>query len=462
MTLRQPSFRGASGTRGRRHAHVAAALLAGMLAGGCNGLGTRDGQIDVATTPDGATVRIDGRIVGVAPVTIPRIPPGTYLVTAEQDGYRTARRSVPMLQGQRRAAVELRLEPVTGLLQIVSDPPGTQVRLDGAHRGSTPLFLTDLPPGVYRVVFEASGHLSKEVEVRVTDRVPRRVSADLVPDAGHLLVRSNPPGATVRLNGVERGVTPIEIPDAPSGENLVEIMLAGFEPYRERVMIRAQERREIAATLDAVPTRLSVVSIPPGARVYVGNQYLGDTPLELDHLRPGEHRIRVESRGFDPMARTVRLAEEERTVEEFRLRRNSGTLVIVSEPANATVFLNGEEAGITRPADDSDLVSEALEIDLLPPGRYRVQLFRRGYTHTPRTVTIAANDVIDLHEQLTRIFVVDTRVRVRLGEGEIVRDGMLVREFPNGDIELQLRESGTIMRFSAEDVISRQSIQAPN
>ncbi len=453
------------GQRIRRAGALLAVLLPGLLAAAC-GEARRGGQIDVATAPEGATVRIDGREIGPAPVSVPRLAPGVYLVSAELPDHRTVRRSVTLMQGQRRVGVDLRLEPVLGLLQVVSSPPGARVLLDGAYRGTTPLFMTDVPLGAYRMAFEASGSLPKELDVRVEDRLPQRIAVDLVADAGRLVIRSTPPGATVHLNGVERGVTPVEIPDAPSGENLVEMTLAGFEPYRERITVRAQEQREVAATLQAVPTRLSVVSIPDGARVYVANQYLGDTPLEVDDLRPGEHRVRVELRGYAPMARTVRLAEEERTVEEFRLQKNSGTLIIVSEPAGASVFLNGEEYGVTQPSEDSDLVSEALEIDLLPPGNYRVQLFRRGFTHAPRTVAIAANEVVDLHERMTRIFVVDTRVRIRIGEREIARDGMLLREFPNGDIELQLPDrtgaGGTIMRISAEDIIGRQRIRAPN
>ena len=347
----------------------------------------------------------------------------------------------------------MRMERVEGLLQIVTQPEGARVFLDDAYRGQAPLFLNDVPAGEHRFSFEAPGYLSKHVDVRISDRTPRRVRADLIPDAGSLQVRSTPSGATVLLNGVERGETPLTIADAPSGENRIEIRMPGYQPFRDQFSLRAQEVREISATLAPSPTQIQIVSIPSGARVYVGNQYRGETPVTLTDLSAGEHRIRAELRGYEPSARTIRLAEETRAVEEFRLVRNSGTLLLTTEPAGARVFIDGEQVGRTEPLEDSYRQSEPLEIDWLRPGEYRLQLSRSGYLHSPRTIRIELNEVTEIHEEMDRRFVVDTRVRL----GEVIREGMLLREFANGDIELQL-ETGTIMRIQADDITRLESL----
>lgn len=435
---------------------VMTVCVALFFAAGCDG-GRRSARIDVVTVPAGAVVSCNGEEAGMAPVTVSRLPSGTHLITATLEGHREARRNVSLLEGQ-HAAVELRLEPTEGLVHIVSHPEDARVFLDGASRGRTPLFLTDVPLGEHRIELQAAGYLPEETVLRVADRTPRQVSVQLTADAGELEVRSDPSGATVRLNGVERGETPLSIPEVPSGDHLIEIRLTGYEPHSERVVLRAQDRREIAATLTPIPTRLRVVTIPSGARIYVANQYRGESPLELTDLRPGEHRVRAELRGFEPSARTVRLDEAAAAVEEFRLVKNSGKLIIVTEPADATVFLNGEDFGTTRPTPESDRISEPLEIDLLPPGAYRVQLSRPGFMHSPVMVRIDVNEVTEIHEVMARRFVVDTRVRIRGEHGEFIREGMLLREFPNGDIELQL-ETGTIMRIRADNIAGIQALR---
>ena len=65
------------------------------------------------------------------------------------------------------------------------------------------------------------------------------------------------------------------------------------------------------------------------------------------------------------------------------------------------------------------------------PGNGLVEHFDFAAVSTP-------NQVVDLHEKLARRFIPDTRIRVRGESGEIMREGMLLKKFPNGDVELQL------------------------
>ena len=48
------------------------------------------------------------------------------------------------------------------------------------------------------------------------------------------------------------------------------------------------------------PGTLVVASDPPGAAVYVDGQFVGETPLDVRNLPPGDHRVRlVHSVGFE-------------------------------------------------------------------------------------------------------------------------------------------------------------------
>lgn len=446
------------GTMRMRRIGGVAAVLSILAFAGCDAAPRGDGQIRITSDPEGAAVTLNGRAVEPTPTTVTRLPAGTYLIKLDKAGYLPAYRTAAILEGG-RATVEVKLEPAFGLALVESKPPGAEVHMDGVFRGRTPLFLVDVPPGRHRFRFESPGRLPREVEADFRDRVPQRVFAELPGNAGRLAVRSTPPGATVRINGVERGRTPCEIDDVPAGENVVEILLAGYKPFSEKVEVRVQETREVAGVLQAIPTTLRIESLPKGARIYVNNQYRGDAPLELTDLPPGEHRVRAELAGYEPLARTVNLAAQAMAVEEFRLQKNSGKIVIVSEPPGARVFVNGEEKGETKPAP-SGVISEPFEVDLLPPGTYQIRLTRPGYSHTPKTVTVGPNAVVDLHEKMARRYVPDTRVRMKLESGEIVREGMLMRKFPDGSIELQL-DTGTILKIGAGEILAIEPLRIP-
>ena len=429
---------------------AAAIFFAASWAG--SGCGPRT-QIQIESDPNGAEITCNGKSCPHAPVTLQGLSGGTYLITAAKPGYRSARTVVTIQEGQ-RVTIPLKLEPLQGLVRITSAPAGADVSVDGAFKGKTPAFLTDLSMGKHRISFTATGHLAREIEISLEDAIPRAVHADLPLNAGTLSVRSNPAGATVVLNGVERGVTPAEITDAPAGDNTLEIRLSGYLPASQPLTVVAQESREISVNLAPLPTRLLLVSLPTGARMYVDNEFKGLTPLALKDLPPGARRIRAEMAGYEVTARTIELKANENQTEEFRMAKNSGKILLVTEPAGVKVFLNGEERGQTRSAEHA-LISDPIELDLLPPGVYQLQLNRAGYRHAPKTITLEANQVVDLHEKMVRLYVPDTRITLLSG---VVREGMLLHEYPGGKIDLQL-ETGTIITIDKGEVLRKERLR---
>jgi hypothetical protein len=65
------------------------------------------------------------------------------------------------------------------------------------------------------------------------------------------------------------------------------------------------------ATINAqIPERNTVVSVkatsvPLGARIYLDNQLLGETPLDRLRLKSGEHTIRASRTGYQSLSEKV-------------------------------------------------------------------------------------------------------------------------------------------------------------
>lgn len=428
-----------------------------LLAAGCGGPARDGAQLTVTTSPPEALLWLGGEARDQSPTVLTGLPPGTQLLVARKPGYREARQAVALAPRQ-RLAVHLELEPLYGLALVHSTPPGAAVTMNGAHRGVTPLLMPDVPLGTHRLHFQLTGHLDREVELRVEQRVPLQVAVDLVPDAARLEVTSEPPGAEVLINGSVRGQAPCTLERVPSGEALLEVRQAGYRAFSQRLQLSVGETVAVHAALDPLPAGLTVRSAPAGAAVYVDNQHRGVTPLELPELAPGEYRLRVELRGYAPAARTVTLVAMGQAVEEFRLARSSGTLVLVTEPAGVRVFINGQPQGETRAAA-SGLASEPFEVDYLEAGEHNLQLTRRGYASVSKTIPIQTERVLNLHERLSRLFIPDLEVRIGVGEGRVFT-GMLLREEENGDLILQISPTAT-MQIKAEDILSRKQLRAP-
>jgi hypothetical protein len=136
---------------------------------------TGDGELVVETRPVAARVSIDGEDRGVAPLTVV-LPSGAHVLEVQIG--RSEPRVIPLTirAGVQTAQyIELQNVPMTGGLEIRSEPAGARVTIDGQPRGSTPVTIRDLAPGDHQVVLEAGGR-----KVTQTVRIDAGITAQLV------------------------------------------------------------------------------------------------------------------------------------------------------------------------------------------------------------------------------------------------------------------------------------------
>jgi len=133
------------------------------------------GTLYVESDPVGATVFLDGRYIGVTPLTERNLPEGRYRIEVERQGYTSVSRTVNINSG-RSSLLSVTLLPELGRLVILGDVPGTQVFVDGrlvATLARTPAQLDagSLEAGEVEVTLVAPGYGT--VVQRVTIRVGR-------------------------------------------------------------------------------------------------------------------------------------------------------------------------------------------------------------------------------------------------------------------------------------------------
>lgn len=418
----------------RRHPLRATVGLLGLVLAGA----LQAAQLRVVSDPPGAEVSLNGLPPESTPITFTNLPAGTHRLDFRKTGFHDTFRSV-RLRPTQKSALEVRLDPIAGLLLIDSYPANAEIVIQGVSRGRTPQLITDLPLGRHRIRFLAVGYAPQELEVHLPDRVPQRLFAHLSSDSAFLSVESDPPGAAVVLNGATVGTTPCVLERVPSGPKRLELNLAGYRAHRQELELSVGSSNRVAARLTAIPATLSVVSQPPKARVFIGGQYRGETPVTFDSLNPGSTEVRLELRGHETAAQTVDLQRGDRQTLEFALTRNCGLAEIITEPAGARVFIDGEDFGVTQ-GGASDLVSNPLRVDLLSRGSHRLQLTRKGYYPLEKTFDVETDKTVTLQEKLRKKFIADTRIRFLDETGkEESKVGSVSQRLPNGDIELETK-----------------------
>jgi serine/threonine protein kinase len=155
---------------------------------------------------------------------------------------------------------------------------------------------------------------------------PERVEPPPAQDArpavapGRLVVRSQPSGALVTIDGRHFGETPVVARGLAPGTHAVRVARPGHVPRTERVTIRAAAPVRtldvtLAPGLESTPTTsptttrgaIDVDSRPRGARVIVDGRFVGLAPLRLADVGPGDHQVTLELGGYRSATGRVRV-----------------------------------------------------------------------------------------------------------------------------------------------------------
>ena len=213
-------------------------------------------------------------------------------------------------------------------------------------------------------------------------------------------------GFKVLVNGIERGVTPVEVL-VPRGGATLTFRLKGFQDVEQSVGMSAGERRQLTVKMDGLPARLTVVTEPEKAKVYLDGNFQGKSPVTVDAVKPGAHEIRAELPGFAPATRTVEIANGGDTTEKFSLESVLGRIEVSTEPVGAKVSLDDRVVGTTRAGEARILTIEDVEA-----GEHTVKVYLDGYLPQSRTVTVGAKETKQLPFQLRRDTTADTEVEL--------------------------------------------------
>lgn len=124
----------------------------------------------------------------------------------------------------------------------------------------------------------------------------------------HLEVTSNPKRASVYINDMFIGKTPLSVKWLPWGEHTLRLKHEGFVDVISRVRLQADETTTYNGNFENnIATGALDIDSVPTARVYLGVEYKGKTPLKLQHLGVGPQRVRLSAQGHVDKYLSVRV-----------------------------------------------------------------------------------------------------------------------------------------------------------
>ena len=192
-------------------------------------------------------------------------------------------------------------------LWVTTEPPGARVSVNGKRHGRTPVYLGALAPGQYRVSFAKYGFEHLSVNADVPNDGDQQIYT-LTQKNGTCLIQSDPPHMSVQYGPQLLGQTPLMLDSMTPGSYELRVFGLYYKSELIEIDIDEDEPNAVFVDLNPVMGNIEIVTIPPGAKVFVDNSFKGATKGKLDGMRrskpfflagfkAGRHRVHVKYGG---------------------------------------------------------------------------------------------------------------------------------------------------------------------
>jgi hypothetical protein len=243
----------------------------------------------------------------------------------------------------------------TGSLRVTSRPAGGIVAIDGFARGTTPLALT-LPKGEHRVEIRTADAV-RRTSVVITAGAASFQDFDLgaagasAPAAaavfGSLEVETEPSGASVSIDGVSQGLTPLRLTSVTPGLHRIVLTSAGQSVSRQVTVASATATKLVVPIIGSTAALSGWVQIssPITLQLYENGQLLGTTETERIMLPVGAHELSIVNQALDYKTTATLQVLPGRTTN-FAVKLPTGSLYVNALPW-ADVWIDGQRVGET-------------------------------------------------------------------------------------------------------------------
>jgi len=190
------------------------------------------------------------------------------------------------------------------------------------------------------------------------------------------------PGAGVRIDERDAGVTPIRAIAVKAGNRRLHVTAGNYQYLETLVDIEGcGKEQSLSLALDPGWADVEISTIPKGAKLFVNEKPSGLTPATLK-LMPGLHRLEIKANLFKIWHKQVMVkANQGQTIGPIRLQPSDGRLLLSTNPSGANVTVGKVYMGKTP-----------LEVYLPPKTSHPIKISKQGYKNSARGIVLTPGE----------------------------------------------------------------------
>ena len=365
-------------------------------------------------TPNDAVIYLNGdSLVGTGNRTVPTHP-GTNNWTVEHPLYHSAKGTIELTKGK-TDTLFINLDPAYGYMEILDKMDGNEalsVYLNGVQKGKVPYKSEKLPQGVYEVTLKAGDTIKALSQVEVKEHFVSINRADVL------------------CWNYEKTHNSIDNPDFETDSSYIA------KPTR----------------FYPITGKLTINCIPQ-ATISIDSTDYGLTPITLDNLSVGSHRIELSAANYTPLIQEINVEEEKEIPYLFNLSHSCFATIVSDQEGDRvyidSVFVGKTPVTIERPYGTYSVILhrsrqsfEEGKITLTPDNLETTFDFSFGQTVNVETGDRKANLYVD-NEYICRapnaVYILNGQHTLRAKRGWAVgeQDIFISRDNPIGNINIE-------------------------
>jgi hypothetical protein len=268
-----------------------------------------------------------------------------------------------------------------GQLTIISTPEGASIYFDDEPKGRTPLTLTKIFVGPHKLRLDSSGYEDWEEYITISSLQKKEMNIELVAKTGDTSVRvtTSPKGAAVYLDDTYMGEGPITLKKVAPGEHLLKVSKKGYEDWSDTLTFHPGEYYFIETFLKHKGYgQIRITSTPEGASIIFDEEYKGKTPLTLSEIPVGEHKLKLDSSGYEDWEENILVSSIQVKEVDVELVAKTGDAIVKvwPIPKEAEVFLDGVYVG-----------KGFLLLEKVSPGEHILKVTKKDYKDWESTLS---------------------------------------------------------------------------
>ena len=310
------------------------------------------GRLKIETDPPEAMVWINDQQKGLTPYEVPRFNAGKYALRIAQNLYYEESDTFEIEPGGEYIQF-YKLNPQFGKVTLTSEPPNAIVTVDGQLWGNTPLTRDKVLSGDQNIRLNIENYFDLEETIHISDGQHFEKNYELRPSVGWLTVSSDPSGANVTIVETKQSLGKTPLKNVPIDRGTYKLLIEKdlYEPFETAIGLTYGGEEKVKAKLQRSVGHIRVSVEPRGTKIYLNNEYKGESPMVVKDVPTGKYELRLESSGYDIQIDQVQVIRNEVTkysltlgtsgTVEWKKRRNKARLLSIAVPSSGQ-FVSGQ------------------------------------------------------------------------------------------------------------------------